>query len=208
MPPYPAASTSSAAPSTTSTSSDATPKNDHRILIVVVILGIVATLLIAYIVYITFHLKRRQSNGEDMGPYQGTLLHTDHPATHIIPFGAGGPHSGRTVPQYKHNPGEDMRIAIRRPDGAWHFADSRTPFTPAGVADIDILPSPMSSATSLISFNSRFPSTKAQEAQASRDRYKGYDPHLDFEPNPTVPPPPAYHREHCRNHFDDTRSPP
>ncbi|PPQ86484.1 hypothetical protein CVT24_010254 [Panaeolus cyanescens] len=39
-----------------------------------------------------------------------------------------------------HTPGSDMRIALRRPDGAWHFADSRTPFTPVGVGEIDVLP--------------------------------------------------------------------
>ena len=35
-----------------------------------------------------------------------------------------------------------MRIAIRRPDGAWHFADSRTPFTPVGVNELDVVPHP------------------------------------------------------------------
>ncbi|KDR69873.1 hypothetical protein GALMADRAFT_913495 [Galerina marginata CBS 339.88] len=185
MPPQHAASSSSSIPSAVpSNVPDATPKNDHRILVVVVILGIVGAFLIAFIIYTTLRVKRRQ-DAEASGPYQGTAIHNDHPATHIVPFGAGGPHSGLNGPRYKHNPGEDMRIALRRPDGAWHFTDSRTPFTPLGVADLDVTPSPMSSSASLISFNSRFPSTSISR---------------------TTPPPPVHHREPCREHFDD-RSP-
>jgi len=96
---------SSATMSTTSipsasTKPDATPKNDHRILIVVVILGIVATFLIAYIVYITIRLKRRQTSGQDLGPYQGTAMTQDHPAANITPFGSVGPHSGGNFPRF------------------------------------------------------------------------------------------------------------
>ena len=95
-------------PATTSTTSipsastklDATPKNDHRILIVVVILGIVAAFLIAYIVYITIRLKRRQTSGQDLGPYQGTAMTQDHPAANITPFGSVGPHSGGNFPRF------------------------------------------------------------------------------------------------------------
>ncbi|KAF8959921.1 hypothetical protein BDZ97DRAFT_1922529 [Flammula alnicola] len=197
MSPYPAASASlSSSSASPSKISDPTPKSDHRILIVVVILGIVGAFLIAYIIYITRRVNRRQSNGEISGPYQGTAMHQDHPAANITPFGAAGPHYGGQVPRFKHNPGEDMRIALRRPDGAWHFADSRTPFTPAGVTDIDVLPSPMSSSTSLFSFNSHLPSSKEQEVRASREHY--YNP---------APPPPAYYREPCREHFDGHASP-
>jgi len=111
-----------------------------------------------------------------------------------------------------HHSGEDMRIALRRPDGAWHFTDSRTPFTPSGVGDIDVIPSPMSSSTSLMSFNSRLPLNhkKSQEAKSQkRDYHKGYDPDLDFELSPTALPPPAYcqDREPCRDHFDEGRFP-
>jgi len=190
---YPAASASNTA--TVSNAADATPKDDHRILVLVIILGIVGAFMIAYIIYITLHVKRRQDNGEVLGPYQGTLIQNhDHPAAHITPFGAIGGGYGR--PQYKHKPGSDMRIAVRRPDGAWHFTDSRTPFTPSGVADLDVVPSPISSATSLISFNSRFPSSKAQGASTTREPY-------NFK---LSAPPTAYHPEPCRDHFDDSRS--
>lgn len=204
MSPFPAATSSTASPSTTSsTKTDATPKNDHRILIVVVILGILATFLIAYIVYITIRLKRRQTSGENLGPYQGTAMHQDHPAANIVPFGAVGPHSGGKIPRFKHKPGEEMRIAIRRPDGAWHFTDSRTPFAPAGVSEIDVAPSPTGSySASLLSFNSssHLPSSKAM---ALRDQPKYNDADFGFEVNPFTPPPPAYYREPCRQHFDD-----
>ena len=44
-----------------------------------------------------------------------------------------------------HTPGEDMRIALRRPDGSWHISDSLAPFRPAGVNDLDVHPSPSAS---------------------------------------------------------------
>ena len=99
-----------------------------------------------------------------------------------------------------------MRIAIRRPDGAWHFTDSRTPFTPAGVSEIDVTPSPVStrSTASLFSFHSssRFPSNKAKEVRTARDLSDDFG----FRVDPTAPPPPAYHREPCQPHFDDHRT--
>ncbi|KAF8805200.1 hypothetical protein BYT27DRAFT_7192928 [Phlegmacium glaucopus] len=161
--------------------------------------------LVGIIIYITVRLKRRRPD-EASGPYKGTLVHHDHPAAQISPFGGGGPHSGRTIPQFEHTPGTDMRIAFRRPDGAWHFADSRTPFTPSGVKDIDVHP-PASPSTSFFSFNSKIPSNKEREVKAARDLYKGYGSEFDFETNPFAPPPPAYHRESCNEYFDGNRSP-
>ena len=116
-----------------------------------VILGIVAAFLIAYIVYITIHLKRWQTSRQDLGPYQGIAMTQDHPAANITPFDSLESHSGGNVPQFsvyslimfysllvakknkflfgfsEHNPGEDVRIAICRPDGTWHFTDSCMP---------------------------------------------------------------------------------
>lgn len=186
--------------SSSTPSSAALRRNDRRLLIVVFALGIVGVALIGFIIYITVRLKRRRPD-EASGPYKGTSVHHEHPAAQITPFGGGGPHSGRNVPQFKYTPGEDMRIAIRRPDGAWHFADSRTPFTPTGVNDIDVLPSPMSSSASLLSFNTKMPSNKEQEFNDTR-----YDPESDFEISPIAPPPPAYHHESCHEHFDGNPS--
>ena len=92
-----------------------------------------------------------------------------------------------------------MRIAFRRPDGAWYFADSRTPFTPAGVTEIDILPSNTTSSTSLSSScHLKIPSNKQRESNAARDLYKGCDPEFGFLHEPT---PPTY-REWCDERSD------
>lgn len=186
------ATTSSTASSPSSTSSSSTsPQNSHSILIAIVVLGIVGMALVGGIIFFTVRHKKRRPD-EASGPFKGTLVHRDHPAAWITPFGGGGPHSGRTIPQFTHTPGEDMRIAFRRPDGAWHFADSRTPFTPAGVKDIEVVPSAMSSSASLFSLNVRTPSNKEREARAARDLSEGYDSELGFAISPTVSPPPAY----------------
>jgi len=113
---------------------------DHGIFVAIIILAISAIALIGLIIYITVRLKKRGPG--DSGPYEGTVVHPEHPAAQITPFGASGPHIGRNLPRYSHTPGENMRIAFRQPDGAWLFADSLTPFAPAGVNDIDVLPSP------------------------------------------------------------------
>ncbi|KAF8911685.1 hypothetical protein CPB84DRAFT_1762612 [Gymnopilus junonius] len=213
----PSSSSPSASPSVSASSiSDPNPKSDHRILAVVIILGVVGAFLLYYIVHITLQVKRRQAmEAESTGPYQGTLIHSDdHPAAHITPFGSVAGGSG---PRFKHKPGEDMRIALRRPDGAWHFTDSRTPFTPVGVNDLDVAPSPISSATSLISFNSRFPpavsslqkSNKAHNVNSSMSTSASrLGSAYDHTIPPLQPPDPVYHRhgEPCRDHFDDGHS--
>ncbi|KAF8181849.1 hypothetical protein BJ912DRAFT_979345 [Pholiota molesta] len=198
MSPSPVVSSSTSSSSATPTASnlsDPTPTNDHRLLAVIVVLVIVAAFLITYIMYITVRLKRRQENGEIHGPNQGTLIHDDdHPAANITPFGAVGPNAGGRVPRFKHNPGADMRIAIRRPDGAWHFTDSRTPFTPAGVKEIDVVPSPVSS---IASYSFSNPRLLPSEIRASR-----------YVHHEHAPPPPVYFREPCVEHFDDHRGMP
>lgn len=74
-----------------------------------------------------------------------------------------------------------MRIAYRRPDGAWHFADSSTPFTPTGVSDLENIPT---SAVSSKLFP--FSSQKEQDAKLDDPFASSYDP--------ITPPPPAYQR--------------
>lgn len=101
-----------------------------------------------------------------------------------------------------------MRIAIRRPDGAWHFTDSRTPFEPSGVKDLVNVPSLKSSSASIISSssNGRIPSKKADELKMEKSRRR-HDPYLDFDLSPTVPPPPAYHPEAIREQSDNPNIP-
>jgi len=136
-------------------------------------------------------------HSEQTGPYQGTVIQPDHPAAEIAPF--GNPQSGATGPRFKHIPGEDMRIAVRRPDGAWHFADSQTPFEPSGVKDLDNVPALKPSSASIFSTSSdgRIPSKKADEVKMENLRRR-HDPYLDFDLSPTVPAPPAYHTEASR----------
>lgn len=68
---------------------------------VIITLVILAAFLVAYIVFITVRLKRRQDRGElAAGPYQGTALSHDHPAANITPFGATGPDAGKKGPEF------------------------------------------------------------------------------------------------------------
>lgn len=84
-----------------------------------------------------------------------------------------------------------MRIAFRRPDGAWHIGDSMTPFKPAGVNDIEVLPSPtVTLASSECSFN--LPSKEYEVKKA------GYEAGYGF--STLSLPPPAYTRHSDGGH--------
>lgn len=72
-----------------------------------------------------------------------------------------------------------MRIAFRRPDGAWHIGDSLTPFEPAGVNDIHV-PS-HSVTTSECSF-----SLASKEWEVKK---VGYEGGYGFSSTLTLPPP-------------------
>lgn len=168
-------------------SSQPVTQNDSTTTTVGIVLGVVGALLVAGVIYATWRMKRRRSseNADAMesslvSAPQGRSLDRSHPAARITPFGSP---EGET-PRFKHTPGADMRIATRRPDGAWHFADPRTPFTPLGVSEIDVLPSPSSSIGTL----PPRVRTKEQEAKSSRDLH-GYDRDHDVDINR---PPPAY----------------
>lgn len=171
---------SSSSTSASSSSGQDTPPNDGRMTIVGVVLGIVGCLLIAGVVYATLRVKRKRSAPGDPDSFisssTGTKLDRTHPAARITPFGAPG---GET-PRFKHTPGLGMRVAVRRPDGAWDFTDPQRPFTPSGLTEIDAVPSPSSSVKPFL-LNGR---SKEQEYMFSRDAYE-----RDYDLNP---PPPAY----------------
>ena len=99
MSPYP--SPSSAVPSaiSTATSSKSTISTDGRLRTVIVVLSILAAILVAYIIYTTLKTKRRQMRSEHAGPYQGTVIQSDHPAAEIAPFGSNS-YSGATGPKF------------------------------------------------------------------------------------------------------------
>lgn len=195
-------SSTSASPSPSATSS---PSHDSQGAITGGVLAVVALVLLAGIVYITLRVRRRSGgDGEKAsGPFHGTaVLDKDHPAAKIVPFGT----PGTEAHLFRHTPGRDMRIAIRRPDGAWDFTDSSQPFTPTGVSDI--CPSPMSSTATLISSSKRHKGStttrstvqeyKEQESRASQMIRLGYDARdggLEMEDLPLAHPPPAYGQE-------------
>ncbi len=64
-----------------------------------------------------------------------------------------------------------MRIANRRSDGVWTFSDPRAPFTPQGVGDL---------------------TPASPWARDKKGFRKGAFDAYEFEPDPSVLPPPAY----------------
>lgn len=205
--------TPSTAASAASEAASGSTNSDPRLTAVIAILTIIGIILIGVIVFITVRLRRGDTGSGDRrsmaGPFHGTSIwEREHPATRITPFDAQ-----YKSPTFNHVPGSDMRIAHRRPDGAWHFADSRTPFKPEGVSDLDNTPSPMSAASSRVfPFSSHYNSaangsnltlnspmtTKEQELAAFRlaAAQPRNDPLDDSwaSSRPLPIPPPAYQR--------------
>jgi len=68
------------------------------------------------------------------------MVHPEHPANHVVPFGSPG---GET-PRFVHTPGQNMRIAQRRADGGWDFIDPRGHIAPSIFDPDSPLPSPSS----------------------------------------------------------------
>lgn len=198
------ASPASAA-SASSSAIDSVSAHDPRNTVIGVVLGILALVLLLGVAFITLRVRRRQSGGDhERGPFQGIAVWDKaHPAARIIPFGTPGT-EGHTY--YRHAPGKDMRIAIRRPDGAWDFTDPNEPFTPSGVSDLQ--PSPASSRTTFFSTIKSQKETsrtslaileyKAQESRAAQMIRLGYDARdndLVMGEGPLPHPPPAYGQE-------------
>ncbi|KAJ3574809.1 hypothetical protein NP233_g1513 [Leucocoprinus birnbaumii] len=210
-------SSASAASASTTLGNSATA-HDPRNTVVGVVLGILALCLLLGVGFLTLRARKRQSDGGDQrGPFQGSAVWDKrHPAARIVPFGTPGA-EGHTYYQpdfvivLGHTPGKDMRIAIRRPDGAWDFTDPNEPFTPSGVSDLQPSPSPASSRTTFFSSinssskrdTSRNSSMavleyKAQESRAAQMIRLGYDARdndLEIGDGPLPHPPPAYGQE-------------
>ncbi|KAL0955553.1 hypothetical protein HGRIS_001792 [Hohenbuehelia grisea] len=157
-------STSSSSPSPSS-SPTATPiftqahASDHRLVILGATLGVIGALLIALIIFLTARFRVGKTADDydveptktaDQGPGPGAwaraarksmrirTITPPSPATsRITPFGS--PVGERPPPRhaFTHRPGENMRIARRRSDGAWQFSDTRSPFSPSGVSELD-----------------------------------------------------------------------
>jgi len=168
----------------------ALPRIDHRILIAIVVPVIIGGIaLISLVIYIIIRLKKRPH--EAFGPYEGTLVHPDDLAAQITPYCGSGPHRGRNTPRFIHTPGEDMRIAFRRPDGAWDISDSLKPFEPAGVNNIDVLTSHYATR------NERLFNPPSKEWEVKNVGYEfGYGFSIDLPL-----PPPAYSGHSDGNHY-------
>ncbi|KAJ6477111.1 hypothetical protein C8R47DRAFT_1075433 [Mycena vitilis] len=104
---------------------------------VVPIAVVVILLVLGFIMLLTFHFRRQ--NKKKLGAAQvrkgrevqaGEVVSRAHPAALMIT-----PENGKGTPRFVHTPGTNMRIATRRSDGAWEFADPRAPFAPAIIAD-------------------------------------------------------------------------
>ncbi|KAJ7081588.1 hypothetical protein B0H15DRAFT_803586 [Mycena belliarum] len=129
--------------------SEASAKAPSRALPIAIAL-VASVLLLVAIMLLSFYLRRRTKQKASAAPARkgrevqpGETVSRPHPAALMIT-----PAEGKGTPRFVHTPGTNMRIASRRPDGAWEFADPRAPFAPAIIAD-DARPlSRNSSATS------------------------------------------------------------
>jgi len=166
-----------------------TPKHGH-IVALVVTLALVAILMVAVIAYFSTRMRRANSQQDPSRQTNTTrdsaVFDIRHPASHITPFSMCQPDSAPT----RFN---TMRIAVRRHDGAWDFADPEAPFTPTGVTDP--LLSPVSPVSPSISVRSTI-KEKIAEARADRSRRRET---TNSHTSGLEPPPPAYRPEDHSN---------
>lgn len=119
-----------------------------------------------------------------------------HPAARITPFSPNA-NGVRDMPgsQFDYKPGENMRIAMRRPDGAWDFVDpAAANSSPYGATHLDGMPV-SSSTASFSSYPPPQPSTAARskkEEEAARWRRKEFDFEMGTADGELMAPPPAY----------------
>jgi hypothetical protein len=93
----------------------------------------------------------------------------------------------------EYNPGEDMCIAIRRPDGAWHFTDSHTPFTYERIRNRCHCISYIHQIDSQLALLLLKLAISFQQSQRGKDCPQSDD--FGFRVNSTALLPPAYHHE-------------
>ncbi|KAJ6451644.1 hypothetical protein C8R45DRAFT_946188 [Mycena sanguinolenta] len=96
---------------------------------------VIAVFVLVSVMVLTFHFRKKKISaaaqarkGREVQP--GEIVSRVHPAALMIT-----PANGEGTPRFVHTAGTNMRVATRRPDGAWEFADSRAPFTPSIIAD-------------------------------------------------------------------------
>jgi len=153
-------------------------------------IGVVCLLIIALGALAVYIRNRRSSNF--VGEFT-SLSDQNQLALRVTPFGS----PGGEMPRYgfARTPGSDMRIAHRQEDGSWSIADNHTPFSPTGVSDLDVMPSPVSPRFPSV-YSSPKLSAKERDAK-SRTFGKGHpkDDLYDIDATILSPPPPAYGSE-------------
>jgi len=165
--------TSSATPSPSVSALAAPPHGDHRLVILGITLGIIGAILVAGILVMTARFRRGQPIDEKRNTLNWARK-SIMPTSRVTPFGSAPSEMPQHV--FTHKPGENMRMARRRSDGAWIFSDPRTPFRPAGVRqlDIDLVP-PSPSGSS-------FTSPRTPQPSPSLKKYPvGYSKEYEIE---------------------------
>lgn len=155
--------TTSRPPSSSPSPSSSSPSKAPAPIIPIAIAAL-AVLLLGSLMLLTFHFRRQNKKkisaaqarkGREAQP--GETVSRTHPAALMIT-----PAEGKGTPRFSeyslqpvltsclcllvHTPGTNMRIATRRADGAWDFADPRAPFTPAIIPPDAALPTSRSSS--------------------------------------------------------------
>ncbi|KAF8627747.1 hypothetical protein AX17_006114 [Amanita inopinata Kibby_2008] len=163
-----------------------------RTQIIATVVAVLLLVLAGLTLYFILRWRGRQGGHDVESPStRSKAVDRSHIAAQITPYGS----ASNLTPQFNHTPGSDMRIAIRRPDGAWEFAHPGSPFNPAGVREIEV---PPPSAGTMSSFpptpvtpempKSPAEMMKERESNAARLIRKGYD-YREFDVDT---PPPAY----------------
>ncbi|KAJ6602221.1 hypothetical protein B0H10DRAFT_663399 [Mycena sp. CBHHK59/15] len=180
------ATPSSASPSPSSSSA---PSNAPSHAIPVAIAAI-AVLFLVSLMLLALHFRRQNKKKTSAAQtrkgrevHAGETVSRTHPAALMIT-----PAEGKGTPRFVHTPGTNMRIATRRADGAWEFADPRAPFTPAIIADAaDAPPSVRNSAAAA---TLEPPPSRASNSPYSHASYEPGSTAVLLPPRPPPPPPP------------------
>ncbi|PFH47403.1 hypothetical protein AMATHDRAFT_50336 [Amanita thiersii Skay4041] len=200
--------------SSATTSSSALPSSsvlpdtaeDTKRLIAATVVTVVCLVLIGLSLFLVIRLgvRRRKATQTELPSRKSTAVDPSHIAAQITPYGS----ASKSKPHFDHRPGSDMRIAIRRPDGAWDFAHPGSPFNPAGVREIELTPHTPGPSSSIpptpTTPKSPVELMKERESKAARLIRKGYDDR-EFDADPDCPPPPAYGQE--PGYLDHTKDP-
>jgi hypothetical protein len=138
-----------------------------------VCLTVLAVILLGGIFAFTWRMRRRAKAGlegfHNLDSHS-TVVGPRHLASRVTPFGT----------RDAHQPGKNMRVATRRPDGAWDFTVPETPINPfSGVNEVE--PEPVQRPR---------PSKASQASRPKLAALKSGAGYLD--PDGVALPPPAY----------------